>query len=73
MKVKVKFANKDVNIKKLVQGAVVIVDAYDDVPASICHIHRFICFNGVDNSVDLIVADDGGKWERNSADLTWPI
>jgi hypothetical protein len=69
---KVKFKNKDVDVKKLVQGAVVL-DCYDGEVPNIYHLHRFACFNAVNNSVDLIVVDDFGKWEKNSADLTWPI
>jgi hypothetical protein len=69
---KVKFANTEVNIKKLVQGAVVLECDATDNP-EIFHIHRFECFNSADNSVDLIVADCLGKWNKNSANLTWPI
>lgn len=72
MKVKVKFANKDVNIKKLVQGAVVM-DVLDNGEYGIFHIHRFMTFNCADNSVDIIVVDDWGKRTKNSAELTWPI
>lgn len=69
---KVKFANTEVPIKKLVQGAVVLQN-YDGEPVNALHIHRFTCFNAADNTVDLVVVDDWGKWDKNSADLTWPI
>lgn len=72
MKVMVKFANKEVNIKKLVQGAVVLEVDTTTTP-EIFHIHRFECFNSADNSVDIVVADQLGKWSKNSASLTWPI
>lgn len=70
---KIKFKNTDVNIKKLVQGAVVLYEVTGFSDPEIFHIHKFACFNGIDNSVDLIVVDDEGKWDKNSADLTWPI
>ena len=72
MKIKVKFANKEVNVKKLVQGAVVLADV-DEYGPSLHHIHKFVCFHEHSNTVDLVIADDTGKWSKNSADLTWPI
>jgi hypothetical protein len=72
MKIKVKFANKEVNIKNLVQGSVVIQEEGSGFPPTFYHIHRFNtrCDDG---SIDLIIADDFGKWEKNSKDLIWPI
>jgi hypothetical protein len=71
---KVKFKNKDVAIKKLVQGAVVLlVDDTASYPPDVYHIHKFDCFCEVDNSVDLVVVDSHGKWNMNSSDMTWPI
>jgi hypothetical protein len=72
MKTLVKFANKDVNIKKLVQGAVVM-EIQDNGEYEIFHINKFMCFHQNNSSIDLIVADDWGKRVKNSADLTWPI
>jgi hypothetical protein len=70
---KIKFKNKHVHIKKLVQGAVVLdCEIGDDLP-NIYHIHKFSCYNTCDETVDLVIIDDEGKWNRNSADLTWPI
>jgi hypothetical protein len=70
---KVKFANTEVHIKKLVQGAVVTEFEGKGKEPSIYHIHRFECFNVEDNSVDLVIADQWGKWSKNSANLIWPI
>ena len=72
MKVKVKFANKEVNIKKLVQGSVVIQDEGSLDPPTFYHIHRFNT-RLEDGSIDLVIADDFGKWEKNSKNLIWPI
>lgn len=69
---KVKFANTEVPIKKLVQGAVVIMEEGSGYPPSFYHIHRFNT-HCEDDSFDLVIADDFGKWNKNSKDLTWPI
>lgn len=70
---KIQFANKKVNIKKLVQGAVVLYQCEADEVPDIYHIHKFTCFNAQDNTIDLVVVDDLGKWTKNSVDLIWPI
>lgn len=73
MKLKIKFANKEVNIKKLTQGAVVLCQHEGESGINAYHIRKFDAYNEADNTLDLVISDEFGKWTKNSADLTWPI